>query len=84
MECKLLFPKCNPVLSSFWVLSHALHADVAHVPAQVQEAWHQAAQIQYQEMRLDFDFKVLRKNCSLCLMCPPIFWDNAAIWAIAC
>ena len=35
VECKLLLPKCDPVLSSLWILSHALHSDVAHVPAQV-------------------------------------------------
>ena len=35
MECELLFPKCDPVLSPLWLLSNALHTDVAHVPAQV-------------------------------------------------
>merc|ERR1712210_388607 len=55
VELKLLFPQCDPVLSSLWVLSHALHTDVAHVPTQVQEAWYQATQVQYQEIRLEFD-----------------------------
>ena len=36
VECELLFPQCDPVLSSLWILSHALHTDVAHVPTQVQ------------------------------------------------